>query len=255
MWILVWLLLSLTVLGIAVWSFMILFKQKKAWAAYAKRNGLNYEAGKLFGPPVVTGDRDGMYYSFFTGAQNSKDSRGQRLVTVLEFDMKHGMPTGAVMGTKDTSPFIDQLRLKDEFKPNFDTNIWDPSYILRTRDTYKLAGLFTAERAKAIHNIFSFKRAAALLFFDEIDCIARIEVSDPLNDVERFEKIIQRIHGNLKKFDLTPEEAQEVAIEREARAIIRKREEELARAADQAISAAASKLVETQDKKDDLLQS
>ena len=137
MWIAIWIGFSLFILGFVAWTMLVLFQQKKAWGTFAKRHKLNYERGTLMGAPTVHGTLDKKLFSLYSGVQQTEDIRGQRFVTVMEFQLGPGMPTGGAVATKEYKMFIDGLIFKQAYTP--DLAEWNSEYVVRARDSKNLA--------------------------------------------------------------------------------------------------------------------
>jgi hypothetical protein len=217
MWILIWVVLSTFVLAISAWTFLILREQKKAWEAYAKKYSLEYDKGKMMGPPFMRGVVNGRAVVFFIGQQQTNDARGVRMVTIMEINMHCGLPTAAAIGTKETEGFLSGLQMEHAYTPENAQGHWDPEYIVRTRDPKKLQDYLTPARLEAVHAILSMKNAVALWIFDERDSVIRIETNDPLRDAAKIDKIITRIMGDIDKLMPTEAEQKLAAEERERR--------------------------------------
>lgn len=208
MWgVLLWALLSAFIIGVFFWSSLILFQQKRAWAAYAKKNGMMYEAQGVFSSPVVSGKTGAHKLSFFTDVQRTLDVRGQRMVTVIEAEMGVGMPAPAALATKDFKGFISGLNLPDTYEPGVAD--WKTDYVLQTRDAERLKLYLTPERLKILHGLFSMRNAAVLFFFDTEESVLRIETPDPLRDAVHMEKITKRIVDALDKLRPTAAEREQ----------------------------------------------
>jgi hypothetical protein len=208
MWIFLWVVLSMFVMGVFLWSMIILQQQKRAWFAFAKRTGLNYQAGAYTDPPVVSGMVKGYKVTFFTDSLRTQDVRGRRFVTTIEVEMGDGMPTVAALATQDYAEFLSPLRLPLSWQPPGED--WKKNYIIKTRSTDRLVRYLTAERLKVLNGLFTTKNAATLFFFDEQACILRIETSDPLRDADKMERISKRIFSAVDVLLLTPEERRQI---------------------------------------------
>lgn len=231
MWILLWVALSAFLLGITGWTYMILREQKRAWAAFATAHKLKYDPGKFMSSPTMTGMIGRYSVSFFPGQQPTADSRSQRLVTVVEIDLKCGLPTAAAIGSPDTASFVHALALDFTYEPEAPEGGWSKSYPVRTRDIQKLKAYLTPARVQALHSLFSMKNVAALFFCDEYDTVLRLETADPLRDEKKTEKIINRILVDVEKLMPTDEEQQLTVREREERAAINAEQEAARQAA------------------------
>jgi len=191
MWILVWALISAFILGIFLWNQSILFKRKITWKQFSKKNNLEYQAGKLMESPAVTGMLSDMRISLYEDLQKTEDITGRRFVTVISIDIGEGMPTGAVIATKELREFINSLNFKDAYIPN--DNFRKEEYILRTKDAHKLKAYLNDERLKSLESLFVMKGSVSMFFFDEIEAVLYIETVDPLVKLEHLEKVMKKI--------------------------------------------------------------
>jgi hypothetical protein len=204
MWILLWIVLSSFVLIFFGWSLQILLLQKKAWRSFAKKTNLRYSSRSMMGPPSIEGVVDGIKINMYTGMQPTADVRGQRFLTVIEFEICKGMPTGAAIGTASMKGFIDGLVFKDSFEPKHPD--WKPDFILRTRNEAALREYLTGERMRVLTNIFSMKGSSALFLFDELESVLRVETSDPLKEEQKIEKMVRRFIASCKALALSEHE-------------------------------------------------
>lgn len=205
MWgVFLWAVFSAFIVGVFIWSTAILLQQKRAWAAFAAKNGLTYTAGSLFGSPSASGRMGNFKISFFTDVQKTSDVRRQRMVTVIETEMGPVMPVPGALATKEYAEFIAQLALSETFDPGFPE--WRADYVLKTRDAGKLKPYLTQERAKTLGGIFSMKNSVALFFFDTHEAVLRIETPDPLRDAVHMEKITKRIIDAMDRLRPTDDE-------------------------------------------------
>lgn len=207
MWISIWVCLVVFVFIFVGWTLLVLFQQKKAWEAFAKKNKLKYKSGTFMGSPEVSGDMNGYLFSLFSGSQQTEDVRGQRFVTIIEFQMGKGMPTGGVIATKEFSAFAEGLVFKQIYKPELAE--WDGNYVVRARDKKNLDVYLSNERQKILYSIFKMKNASALFFFDEIEAVLRIETSDPLRNEAHLDKIIKQLLGAIDILVPTAKEKKE----------------------------------------------
>lgn len=240
MWIALWAVASAIILGITAWSFAILQQQKRAWKAFATRHKLEYIPGKTMASPTMRGRVGDHFLSFFTGQEQTNDARGQRFVTIIEIDLRCGLPTAAAIGTAQTRTFVNALRLEFDFVPPPGTeDVWSPDYVGRTRSADKLKAYMTRERMAVLHSLFQMKNAVVLFFFDELDSLIRIETNDPLRDDKKIEKIVNRLLADLGKLAPTDEERALTEKERLDRQANAASDAAVQRAAERALAAAA----------------
>jgi hypothetical protein len=205
---LLWFVVSAFILSIYAWSLWILYQQKKAWKAFAKKNDLEYRPGRLTEPPFVTGKYRKHKIFLYTSIQETADVRGQRFVTAIEIELGQGLPVPAALGTKEVGYLIMNLRFNMEYEP--DSEHWKNSYVLRTTNTAMLDKYLTKERLETIGKLFAMNSASVLFFFDPVEAVLRIETSDPLRDSTRIEKIIDRILRDVEKLKTSAEEQKEI---------------------------------------------
>ncbi len=191
MWLAIWLCFAVFVLVFVGWTLVVLFQQKKAWKSFSTKHKLKYTPGRMMDSPTVSGVVNERPFSLYTGVQQTPDIRGQRFVTVIEFEFGKGMPTGAAIATTEFDGFIRTLIFNDVLTP--DLAEWKSDYVVRARDKKNLKAYLTKERQQLLHSLFSMKNAAVLLFFDELEAVLRIETTDPLRDERHLEKIVKRV--------------------------------------------------------------
>ncbi|PJB71476.1 MAG: hypothetical protein CO093_05035 [Alphaproteobacteria bacterium CG_4_9_14_3_um_filter_47_13] len=204
MWLAIWFVFTVFIVVFVGWTLFVLFQQKKAWAAFAKKHKMKYQSPRLMESPIVTGQFGAYQLSLYTGTQQTDDVRGQRFITVIEFQFGAGMATGAAISTKEFTGFISGLAFNHIIKP--DLAEWKDEYVVKTRDEKNLKSYFTKERQQALVNIFTMKHAAVLFFFDEIETVLRVETSDPLRNAVHLDKIVKRLKETSDILALNTEE-------------------------------------------------
>ena len=204
MWIVLWFVASAFILGVFGWSLLILQQQKRAWSAFAKKYNLAYVPGKLVEAPAIKGAVFGYQAAFFPDVQATQDQRGVRYVTVLEFDLGQGGPTGGVVASDNFATFVAELVFAHNLE--IDSPQWDKTRIVRTRDLDAMRTYLTKERLDFLNGLMTMKNSSALYFFDEQNAVLHIETTDPIRDAARFEKIVQKITGSLDKMKMSAAE-------------------------------------------------
>ena len=116
MWFFIWLIIALFILGFFAWSTFAIFKQKSTLKKFAEKNDLTYEPGKILDTAVVTGRLQGMRFNLFSGTEPTEDVRGQRYMSIIEFELGSGMRVNGVLGTPEMKMFIDTLNYTDTIK-------------------------------------------------------------------------------------------------------------------------------------------
>lgn len=190
-WILIWVLISVFIIGIFVWSLDILFRQKREWRRFAGRHGLEYNKGKLMQSPVVIGELSGYTFHLYSEEQLTAERGGRRFRTVLHFALPGGMPTSGFIATSDYKELADTLDLPQKIVPDHEQ--WPKNNVGRAADAGALTPYFTENRIKAIARLCQMQKASTVFVFDETETYLRVETADPLQDADRIDRITQRM--------------------------------------------------------------
>ena len=156
-WLLFWFVLSFIIIGASVWSWMILFQQKKAWDAFAKKHGLSYTPGRLLGPASLEGYIEDYKISFFIGEKQAPDVRNRRYMTIVEMTFPEGLVGGGVAGTSEMLPFMQTLSQLKPFSMTSDEH-WDKSHRVFARDQEVVRGFLTPRRVKHLNALLRTKK-------------------------------------------------------------------------------------------------
>lgn len=205
MWIFLWFIASAFIMGVFGWSLVILQQQKRAWSAFAKKHNLSYIPGRVVDAPAIKGAIFGYQIAFFPDTQATQDQRGQRYVTVLEFDLGEPGLAGGLIGSANYATFAAQQPYHDNL--DIDYPGWDKTHIVRSDNAPLFRKYLTPARLEFIQGVMAMKNSTALMYFDDRHAILHIETTDPIRDAERFEKIVQKITGSFEKMKLTPGES------------------------------------------------
>ncbi len=190
-WFMLWVFLSVFILGAFFWSLRILIKQKNSWKKFSKRHGLEYQPGGLMSSPTVMGTFRGYGVSVVSEPQLDTDGRTRRYRTVIQVEMKAGMPTEGVIASARMRGIAAQLDLQETFTP--ENAEWDGGIYLRTKSAELLAPYFTDKRIKAMNALMTINGVNVLFIFNEKDTLMRFETPDPLEDVTRMERLIGKV--------------------------------------------------------------
>jgi len=204
-WIFIWIIFSLIILGAFFWSLLIQLKQKKAWEAFANKFGLQFIKGTLAGPCAVEGNYDGYDISLFTAEQQNIDSRKNRKVTGLQINAQEGFVDALAAGSPDMRGFIKTLDGVARHKTQGDLG-FNKSYILHSRNPSAVDLFLTPERVAVIEKMLGVSNANVILLMDENEGAYRIETSNPLSDLGQLEKMVKTTINRYKKLSVTPGE-------------------------------------------------
>ncbi len=204
MWILLWIIVAIIILGATGWSTIILIQQKKAWEAYAKKNGLKFIKSKFFQPPEMNGVINDYQVAFFTAEQQEVDDRNNRLLTVVQITADENMVDGFAAVSPIMKPFLESL---EAVKPHkLKSKGWDPKNFVSSRNKARVDAYMTEERLKAITSLLNMKNANVLVLSDETESIIRIETSNPLQQEELINKFMERVFARFEVLKVKADE-------------------------------------------------
>ena len=208
-WWFLWFILSAILLGATVWSLVILFRQKKAWAAYAKRKSLAFTKGDFSAPCEMEGSTEGFHVSFFTGTQQKEDSRKNRKLTVMQLTLPKPFINALGAGTAEMLPFLNSLT---EISPHpLETDKWNSKENhLFSKNKHAVDKFLTEERIKILNNILSVKNSDNLVLLEEEQGVFRFETSNPMVEVETIDKLVSKLMASIKKLVPSAEELKEL---------------------------------------------
>lgn len=200
-WIMIWVFLSVFILGTSLWSYQILFRQKKVWAQFAKRHNMEYIAGPLLKNPTVRGVFRDYYISLFSQEQIADEGRSKALRTIIQFDMRPGMPVEGIIASPGLRNFALSLGLPEDVVPDFPG--WNKGILIRTQSKELLTPYLTQERLQTLHAMMGIKNSNLVFIFNEGESLIRFEFADPLDEIGRMERLIGKIIDASKILDIT----------------------------------------------------
>jgi hypothetical protein len=197
-WWLLWFVLSAVLLGATVWSLIILFRQKKAWEAYAKRKNLTFNKGNFSGSCEMEGTIDGFHVSFFSATQQKEDSRKNRQLTVMQLTLPKPFINAIGAGTAEMLPFLNSLT---EVSPHpLESDKWDSkNNHLFTKNKQAVEQFLTPERLTILNNILKMKNSDNLILLEEEQGVFRFETSNPMTELETIDKLVAKLMVSIKK--------------------------------------------------------
>ena len=204
-WVFLWLVLSIVLLGATFWSTWILIQQKQAWKSYALKNGLRYTSGRFFESPQVEGIVDGYTVSLFSATQMNEDSRKNRQRTVVEVKLNASMVYGLGAGTPEMLPFLKTLDVLSPHDVKGRTG-WNNNNALLSVNADVIDAYLTEDRFKALCSVLSIPKADVLVLMEEESAVVRVETANPLEDEKRLEGVLQKLFARIKKLEVSGEE-------------------------------------------------
>jgi hypothetical protein len=204
-WIFIWALVSIFILGVFGWSVQILLLQKAAWKTYARKMKLNYQEGRgILSSPILSGSLGPYGFALFSEEIQTADARGRRFNTVIEIALRQSMPMTGVIGTESMAPAINALAIQQTMSPA-DPD-WNNAWLIRTDNMKAMEQFLTKDRIETLKRLFRMKILAALFIFDQTDSVLRLETADPLSDAARLEKIVKSLIQQAEILTLQPGE-------------------------------------------------
>ena len=189
-WIFIWSVLAVFILGIFLWSIEVLFKQKKAWKDLSKKLKLNYKSTALLQSPIVEGYYGDYHVTLYSEEQPTNDSSRRQFRTVLLIGLAQGFPTGAAIATNGRREFVENLKIEEVHKP--DVKGWNGSTIFHTQDDKTISAYMNKARYDSLSKLMGLKNKECIFIFDDTEMFYRMETPDPLTDVATIEKMIAK---------------------------------------------------------------
>lgn len=209
LWILLWAVLSLIILGATFWNIIILQKQKKVWAEFADKKGLMFQKGSFSSSCAMDGVIDGYQVSFFTAEQQNPDVRKRRKVTGMQINVTEGIVDSMAAATVEMLPFVKSLPGILAHKPQ--SKKWDKNHHLFVRNPEAVDAYLTDERADAVKKLLNMKNADVVLLIDDGEAVLRYETTNPMNDLALLEKVVKATLGRIDVLKVTKKERKALA--------------------------------------------
>jgi len=204
MWLFLWCIVAIIVLGATLWSTIILYQQKQAWQSYAKKHGFNFIQRKFFEPAEMNGVIDGYNISFFTAEQQDIDERKNRLLTVIQINVNEEFVDGFACVSPNMQTFLSSLAA---IKPHkLKVKGWNPKNFISSRNKARIDLYLTDERVKVLSGMLNMKNADVLVLSDETEGIIRIETSNPLQHEEQIDKLMAKLFTCINKLKVSDDE-------------------------------------------------
>lgn len=208
-WFLLFIVFAGFLIGVTVWSQVILMRQKKAWETFARKHKLAFRKGTFMGPAEVSGNINGYSVNFYTAERQVQDMRNRRYVSVVEIDINDGVFDSAVAGTKEMQPFMQTLDLLHFYSVSKEG--WNLDHQIYVKNDTVAAAYFTPARIETFENILKTKNADVLLVLNAQQIVLRLETSDPMQDADKLDKIVMRQIALADRVRISAEERAKLA--------------------------------------------
>ena len=204
-WLFLWFIFAVILIGATAWSTIILIQQKKAWKAFAAKHNLTFIPGKFFAPCEMQGSYKGYEVSFFTAEQQNPEERKNRQVTVFQLGVPKPFVDGVVMGSPNVKNFIDILEGLSPHKIH--SPVFRKEWIVVSRHEQAVDHYLTEERLKILNGLLAFPKSDNLIILDGSEGAFRFETSNPLADEQKLQTLTDKIIARVERLIPSEEEA------------------------------------------------
>lgn len=192
MWLFLWILFVLALIGFFVWSYHTTYEQKRSWRTFSERYNLQYVSEKMMAPPSVSGQLKNRPINLY--AQQVEDAQGNRsMQTVLEVFLNDFPNLVMVVTSPQFSDFIAALGFSESF--SVDDGSWPKEGLARTIENEFPEKWFLAhkDRVSAIDKLFKLPVSVAFLCNAQQAFIA-VRTTNPLSDSKKLHQIIKKLY-------------------------------------------------------------
>lgn len=199
-WLFLWALLAIVILGFAGWTIVILLRQKKAWGNFARKHKLRYKGRGFMSSPEVSGVMQKYAVSVFGCEHSLEQGRSTRKMIAVEITLHSGMPFDGAVASGEMVEFIKTLEMSAEIKP--ESGYWKDAYLARSNNRQAMLDYLTDERLKALGGLMERKDLWVTFAFNDKITLLRIDTAYPLDSVGSLDKLLKELLGLAKLLEL-----------------------------------------------------
>ncbi len=199
-WLVLWVIVSVVLLGFLAWSLIVLQGQKSTWKKFASKHKLRYRARATMDSPEVDGSIDGYKIDVFTSEHTAENARSSRKLTAIEINLHSVMPVDGAVASGGMVPLVKELSFKAEVKPEHE--LWDRSYVAAGDNARAVKAYLTSERLDALVRLMRIKHSWIILIFRADRMLLRIDTPDPLTSEDYLDRLIKLLIKSAKTFEL-----------------------------------------------------
>lgn len=200
-WLVLWIFVSITLLGFLGWSMFTLYRQKAVWKAFSKDYKLRYKQNAFMDSPEASGEIEGYKASLFTGEHLSADLRGTRKLTAIEFTLQSVLPFECAVASGGMIPFIKDLGWKSELRPEYEH--WSESYMAAGSSRNALKMYLSEPRLQALVKLMRVQGASVVLICRKEQLLLRLDTPNPLVSSEYLNKLVSLMLKAVKILELS----------------------------------------------------
>lgn len=199
-WLVLWVIVSVVLLGFLVWSLIVLQGQKSTWKTFASKHKLRYRSRGAMDSPEVDGSIDGYKVDIFTSEHTADNARSSRKLTAIEISLHSVMPVDGAVASAGMIPLVKELGFKTEVRPEHE--LWNRSYMAAGDNARAIKAYLTPERLDAIIRLMRIKHSWIILIFRAERMLLRIDTPDPLTSEDYLDRLIKLLIKSAKTFEL-----------------------------------------------------
>jgi hypothetical protein len=194
MWIFLWIIIVLAVIGAIIWSYHIIFEQKRAWGAFAKKYNLTCTSMGYLKAPEVTGQIKGRTVNIYSIERYAPETDVRTVTSMVEVFLKNDPGMYAAVSSPGFIDYMNDVQLPMPFI--VDHPDWPQNVLSRTFENETAAEWFSNNetRINAIKKM-SVMPFDTLFVANDMNSFIGVRTSHPLTDPRR----INQIMGNLFK--------------------------------------------------------
>lgn len=203
-WLALWIVISLVLIGFLCWTVFILFQQKTIWKGFASKYKLRYNGNALLQSPEMDGMIESYKVSFFTGEHVSEDMRGSRKLTAIEIRLHSVLPIDGGIASGGMVPFVKNFEFKAEVRPGHEA--WNKAYIAAGTNRNVLKAYLTDERIENLIKLMRVHNVWVILMFRNENVLLRVDTPNALASRGYLEKLTSLMIKVAKSLELEDNE-------------------------------------------------
>ncbi|MCK6418783.1 MAG: hypothetical protein L6Q57_07595 [Alphaproteobacteria bacterium] len=201
LWLLIWILLSVFLLGFMGWTLYLHLRQTMMWRAFAQANGLRFQMTGWLTPPSVEGVYQTFKISVFTGEHAPPNERSTQKRTAIELHIPTLPPFSGGLASAGMVPVLRNFDWPEMPLPAaFDTSV--PMLAL-SPDAAAYGAYWTPDRIQAINSLVKIPRVWVIYVQRPDTALLRLDTPLPLERPGQLEKYLQRMAAVARVLMLT----------------------------------------------------
>lgn len=188
-WIFLWIVVVVIVIGVMIWNLSLLIKQKKAMRIYAKKNELQYIPNGFSQAATVQGHMMGRRILITPEVVSSGDLRGNRQLTLIQLIFDAHMPVGGALGTGYFKEFVRNLNIVN--LELFSKHNFNEDGLAATKNKDVMLDYYTPERIEVIKEVMALPHVDVLYIFDENEAVFQVFTVDPLETPKQIDVFVK----------------------------------------------------------------